>query len=169
MYKNRIVFPGEMYVSSNPEDILIAYDLVSTLGIGMYNFIEKFGGIAHISVPEHLIDSSEGFYSYMEKSISSLLEKIDPKRARIHYGHICLVGGANRLDTIKKSTHFNIGTRSIIAAREILNKHHLNILKEEVGGNLSRTFRVYIGSGKMTCRTIGFEEKLINYQKQHVP
>ena len=51
---------GELVISSDPEDVLVAYGLGSCVGIAMYNPVTKTGGLLHAVLPERF-DSGNDF------------------------------------------------------------------------------------------------------------
>ena len=53
---------------------------------------------------------------------------------------------------------FNIGKRNYLALRKILWKAGVLLQGEEVGGNLSRTVRLEVGSGRFLLRGSGMDE-----------
>jgi chemotaxis protein CheD len=55
-----------------------------------------------------------------------------------------MAGGSN---LFAENDMFSIGTRNVIMARKLLWKNSIIIDKEDVGGNISRTFYLEIGSG----------------------
>ena len=56
----------------------------------------------------------------------------------------------------------NIGPRNVEIARAALKKARLKFGAEAIGGNTGRTVKLYIASGRVTVRTLGFEEKVLN-------
>jgi chemotaxis protein CheD len=59
------------------------------------------------------------------------------------------------------SKTFNIGTRNVEAAHEVLQRLRLRLVSEEVGGTIGRTVRFYVCDGRMTIRTVGNQERVI--------
>jgi chemotaxis protein CheD len=75
----------------------------------------------------------------------------EKKRMRVR-----VVGGAQLLDD---SGYFNIGKRNYMTLRKILWANNVLIEGEEVGGQVNRTVRLEIGSGKVWVKTSGDGEK----------
>jgi chemotaxis protein CheD len=71
---------------------------------------------------------------------------------------IRMAGGANMLTSPGLSKTFDIGTRNIAVAEQVIADQKLNLVSRSVGGNTGRTFRVYVINGKMTIRIIGEKE-----------
>ena len=67
-----------------------------------------------------------------------------------------LAGGAQVLD---RQGVFQIGKRNYLAARKILWKAGVLISAEAVGGEVSRTIRLDLGTGRLWIREAGGVEK----------
>ncbi len=70
---------------------------------------------------------------------------------------IVKVAGCARI--LDNSNLFRIGERNHTVLRKILWKNGLMIKAEEVGGALSRTLRLEIGTGRCTLRSSGVESE----------
>ena len=68
-------------------------------------------------------------------------------------------GGANMLISPGLSQTFDIGTRNITSALAKFSGMKMKVTSQDVGGNIGRTVRLYVGSGKMTVRMIGGVER----------
>jgi len=68
------------------------------------------------------------------------------------------VGGAQMIDPQKV---FDIGKRNCLAARRILWKEGVMLTGEVVGGDLSRTLRLEIASGRMWVQEGGEQRQLL--------
>jgi len=67
------------------------------------------------------------------------------------------VGGSPLLDD---NGTFNIGKRNYIMLRKIFWKNGILIDAEDVGGSISRTLRLNVGTGQVTMRTRDKETEL---------
>ena len=54
---------------------------------------------------------------------------------------------------------FNIGKRNLLAARKILWQNGVIVRSEAVGGVVSRTVKLEVGSGQLWLREAGFPER----------
>jgi chemotaxis protein CheD len=70
---------------------------------------------------------------------------------------IKVAGGANVLDT---QDLFKIGERNYTILRKILWKNNMLISAENVGGNVSRTIKLEIATGRFWLRMAGAEKEL---------
>jgi chemotaxis protein CheD len=145
---------GEHVTSKNPDDVLVAYGLGSCLGIGMIDPLTRIAGLLHAVLP----DSNNGDASsskYVTSGIRNLMEgmvKLGANQSRII---VRMAGGANMLVSVSLSQAFEIGSRNIIAAHKTFQQMNMRLSAEEVGGNVGRTVKIYVVTGKMTVRMVG--------------
>jgi chemotaxis protein CheD len=149
---------GELVISHDPEDILVAYGLGSCVGIAMYNPVTKTGGLLHAVLPEKFDNGNDSPTKFVNTGIPILLEKIQ-NNGSTNSILIYMAGGANMLINTQLSKTFDIGTRNVSTAIQIFEKMKLTLRNSELGGNIGRTVRLYIASGHMTVRIIGGTEK----------
>jgi chemotaxis protein CheD len=150
---------GELVISHDPEDVLVAYGLGSCVGIGMYNPHTHTGGLLHAVLPEKFNGDGDSATKFVNTGIPILFDKLKINEADAHTIMIYMAGGANMLINSQIGTTFDIGTRNVATALQTLEKMKLRLINSEVGGNNGRTVRLYISSGRMTVRVIGGTEK----------
>ncbi len=150
---------GEMCVSHDPQDVLIAFGLGSCLGIGMYDPVAKVGGLIHIVLPGQKTANDPNPAKFADTGIPFLLQKVVGEGAMQSRLIIRMAGGANMLVSPGLSGTFDIGTRNIEMAHQVFKSLNLKLDKEEVGGQVGRTVRMYIASGRMTVRMMGSQER----------
>lgn len=151
---------GEVAVSQNRDEILVAFGLGSCVGIGAYDPIKGIAGLLHAVLPEPLNGSDLTSTKYVGNGINKLFEEMIKKGAVRERLIIRMVGGANMLTSPGLSKTFDIGTRNIAMAQSILEAQKMKVVSQNVGGNTGRTFRVYVVDGKMTIRMIGEKESV---------
>jgi chemotaxis protein CheD len=150
---------GELVVSRNPEDVLVAYGLGSCVGVGMISPRTGVAGLLHAVLPEHQNGAEEESTKYADTGIPAMIKRMVKEGADINDLKVYIAGGANMLINSGLSKSFDIGTRNINSSLQAFEKHRLRLINQEVGGNIGRTVRVYVQTGKMTVRVIGGQEK----------
>ncbi len=150
---------GECKVSRISEEVIIAFGLGSCLGIGMYDPVLRIGGLLHAVLPENKDGKEPLSAKYVDSGIRYLLEQVTAAGAVRSRIIIRMAGGANMLTAPGLSNTFDIGTRNIQSARNTFKILGLKVLKEEVGGEIGRTVRLYISDGRMTIRMMGGKER----------
>lgn len=151
---------GEIKISNAPGDVLVAFGLGSCVGIGFYDPKIHLGGLLHAVLPlsKNNLDSEA---KYVDSGIKSLLNQMIEAGAVPSRIIVRMAGGANMLTAPGLANSFDIGTRNVEMAHEVLRNNHLTIAAEEVGGSTGRTVRLYIADGRMTIRMMGGQEREI--------
>jgi chemotaxis protein CheD len=150
---------GEFCVSRNADDVLIAFGLGSCLGIGMYDPVVKVGGLIHVVLPEQKSGNDNNLAKFVDTGIPLLLGKVIAEGGVQSRLVVRMGGGANMLTSPGLSGLFDIGTRNINKAHQVLKELNIKLSKEEVGGQVGRTVRMYISDGRMTVRMMGSQER----------
>jgi len=157
---------GEIKISNNPQDMLVAYGLGSCLGIGMHDPVLRISGLLHAILPAspengRYTDQPSQPGKYVDSGLAELLGQMikmgaDRRRLIVRYA-----GGANMLTAPGFSQVMNIGTRNVEVAVATLGALNMKVCGYEVGGNIGRTVRFYVTDGRMTIRTVGNQEREI--------
>ena len=160
-----VVGISDCKVSRDPEAVLVTYALGSCIAVALYDPAAKVGGLLHYMLPESAIDAAKAEqnpFMFADTGIPRLMETIrglggEPKRAVVR-----LAGGAQVLDS---EGVFQIGKRNYLAARRILWKEGILIAAEAVGGELSRTTRLEVATGRMWVHeSSGVERELLQHR-----
>jgi chemotaxis protein CheD len=149
---------GEIAVSKNREEVLVAFGLGSCVGVGIYDPVKGVAGLLHAVLPEPLNNNEQDSTKYVGNGINKLFEEVIKLGAVKERLIIRIAGGSNMLTSPGLSKTFDIGTRNTTMAINLLNAQKLKIVSQSIGGNIGRTFRVYVVDGKMTIRMIGQKE-----------
>ncbi|MEA4906641.1 MAG: chemotaxis protein CheD [Chloroflexi bacterium] len=159
MANNISVGLGEMVISKDPNDILVAYGLGSCLGIGMVDPLRGLSGLLHAVLPERSNSSDQNFSKYVDSGMQGMLEELVKSGADRNRIVLRIAGGANMLTSVDLSRTFDIGTRNIKSAQQTIPKLNLKLSAQDVGGTNGRTVRLYVRDGRMTVRMIGGQER----------
>ena len=156
---NLIVGMGAMQVSKDPRITIVSYALGSCIGITIHDPIAKVGGLLHYMLPDSSTNpekASKNPFMFADTGVPLLFQeayRLGGEKTRMR---VRVVGGAQLLDD---SGYFNIGKRNYMTLRKILLVNNVLIQGEEVGGQVNRTVRLEIGSGKVWVKTSGDGEK----------
>ncbi len=151
---------GEIKMSRDPQDLLIAYGLGSCMGIGIYDPVTRVAGLLHAILPIHP-GSGDSASKYVDTGIPMLVDMLTRAGALRSRMVVRMAGGANMLVAPGFTNTFDIGSRNIDATHKVLAQMNLKVLGYEVGGNTGRTVRFYVNDGRMTIRTVGNNEREI--------
>jgi chemotaxis protein CheD len=150
---------GEQVVSKNPADVLVAYGLGSCVGVGMFDPVRRVSGLIHAVLPQRLNGTDPVSPKYVDSGLEGLLAEMVRAGADRNRLVIKMVGGANMLMTASLSNMFDIGSRNVNMAHEVLQRLGLRLQAERVGGHTGRTVHLYVATGRMTVRMVGGKEE----------
>jgi len=155
---NLVVGMADCQVSKSPEEVLVTYALGSCIAVAIHDPVAGVGGMLHYMLPESAISPEKAGanpYMFADTGIPRLFRRAYECGAEKRRIVVKIAGGAQVMD---EDGVFNIGKRNYLALRKILWKAGVLIQAEEVGGNVSRTVRLEVGSGRFWSRGPGSAE-----------
>ena len=145
---------GQLAISKDPKDVLIAYGLGSCIGISCYDPQTKVSGLAHILLP-----ASEGKRAddreparFADTGIDLLIARLGEAGAVARRLVVKMAGGASVLGPAN-AEKFKIGERNAEAIRERLRRHGISPAAMDIGGTKGRTMEMHPATGKTFVRT----------------
>jgi len=156
---NVVVGMADCQVSRSREDVLVTYALGSCIAVAIHDPVAGVGGMLHYMLPESSISpakAGENPYMFADTGIPRLFRQAYECGAEKRRLVVRIAGGAQVMD---KEGVFNIGKRNYLALKKILWKAGVLLQAEDVGGNVSRTVRLEVGSGRFWLRGTGLEEQ----------
>jgi chemotaxis protein CheD len=141
---------GDIGVSSKADDVLKTYALGSCVAVIAFDPEKKIAGMIHIALPESKVNPDKavkrpGYFA--DSGLPAFIKAMEKAGANRRKLRIKLAGGATIMD---ENRQFDIGRRNMIAIKRFLWKEGLGVLKEDVGGSISRTVTLEVGSGAVT-------------------
>ncbi len=152
---------GEIKISSNPQEVLVAYGLGSCVGIGMYDPVAHIAGLLHAVLPQCPNGTETGATKYVDTGIHILLAQLIQAGANRNRLIVRMAGGANMLTAPGFKQTLNIGERNVAAAQSTLAALNFKIKAQDVGGHIGRTVRLFVADGRMLVRVLGSQEREI--------
>jgi chemotaxis protein CheD len=156
---NLAVGLGEIKVSRNPQDVLVAFGLGSCVGIGLFDPVVRVGGMLHAVLPKNNNNNDANSAKFVDTGLRLLLDQVINAGGLKSRLVVRMAGGANILTAPGANSTFDIGTRNAETANIALNELGLKLSKVDIGGHTGRTVRLYILDGRMTVRMMGSQEK----------
>ena len=153
-----VVGISDCRVSSDPSASLVTYALGSCIAVLLYEPALKVGGLLHYMLPDSSLDQTKAAanpFMFADTAIPLLFEKVRAHGATSKNLQVRLAGGAQVLDP---NNVFAIGKRNYLAAKKALWKFGAFIESEAVGGDVSRTVRLDLATGKSWLREGGQTE-----------
>jgi chemotaxis protein CheD len=148
----RIIGVADMAVSDSPEELLITYSLGSCIAVIVFDPLASVGGMLHYMLPESSLDPEKAKKNpclFADTGITNLFKNSYLLGARKEHMVVKTVGGAQILDP---NGVFNIGKRNYLAMRKIFWKNNVAIAAEHVGGEINRTVRLEMDSGRVIVK-----------------
>lgn len=152
---------GELAISSNSDDTLIAANLGSCLGISVYDPKLKLGGLIHCMLPlsrSNPDKADEKPATYVDTGVVLLLSELVKRGSNKKDFIVTVVGGSNINDT---NNVFEIGKKNYTMFRKVMWKNGLLIKAEDVGEHYSRTICLEVGSGAVWLKAQGTNTRLV--------
>jgi chemotaxis protein CheD len=149
-----------MRVSGNPRHVLVTYSLGSCLAVTVYDPEVRIGGMIHCMLPLAKTDSRKALQTpcmFVDTGVTRLLQKLFDRGVKRSRAQIKVIGAARILD---RKDHFRIGQRNVTVLRRLLWKNDLFIGASDVGGDITRTVRLDIATGKVFVRSNGVIREL---------
>jgi chemotaxis protein CheD len=150
----RVVGVADMYVSADPADLLITYALGSCLGITIHDPVARVGGLLHVMLPGSAIDREKAKSrpsTYVDTGVPLLFRTAYAAGAKKERLIVTVAGGA----TTGPSDHFQIGKRNFASLRELFWKNGVMMAAHDVGGTISRTVSLHMGTGDVFVKSNG--------------
>lgn len=146
-------------VSGDTDEVLLTYALGSCVAIAAHDAAAGVGGLLHFMLPESKLEPAKAEHNpsmFADTGIPHLLARMAELGAERRRLAIRIAGGAQMLSGREM---FQIGRRNSLAARKLLWREGLMIAGEAVGGEVSRTVRLEVATGRVFVRETGAEEK----------
>ncbi|MCK5199164.1 MAG: chemotaxis protein CheD [Spirochaetales bacterium] len=140
---------GHIKVAATQGDEIKTYALGSCIAVILYDKKLKIAGMMHIALPDSTVNTEKarslpGYFA--DTGLPILLSEFKKLGGELKTTIIKIAGGSNIMDENKT---FDIGRRNAIAVKRFLWKHRLGVIKEDIGGNISRTVSIDIDTGKV--------------------
>jgi chemotaxis protein CheD len=158
--KTIVVGISDMKVSNNPDEVLITYSLGSCLGVIIYDPVVRVAGMLHSMLPLSKIDPHKATaspYMFVDTGIPLLFRQAYTLGAEKNNIIVKAVGCSSLLD---EKGFFKIGERNFTVLRKLLWKNNILIEKQDIGGSMSRTVSIIVGSGDVKIKSGGKEYQL---------
>jgi chemotaxis protein CheD len=156
---NLVVGIGDCQLSKDSDSTLVTYALGSCIGMLIHDPETGVGGLLHFMLPESSLDPAKAEknpYMFADTGIPLLFRGAYQLGAEKKRLVVTVAGGAQMMDT---QGTFNIGKRNCLAMRKILWKAGVMVNAEYLGGMVSRTVRLEVGTGKVLLREAGQPEQ----------
>jgi chemotaxis protein CheD len=156
MTNRLIVGIADCIVSNDSAAVLVTYALGSCIGLTAWDPMAKVGGLLHFMLPDSAMESTRGKdnpFVYADTGVPALVAACLAKGAKKCRLQVKAAGGAAVLNNTED--YFNIGKNNHLAMRKALWKAGVFVQSEEIGGCVSRTMHLDVGSGRCWIHSAG--------------
>jgi chemotaxis protein CheD len=148
---------GEMIVSADPSDELVALGLGSCIGLAIVDRTAGVAGLAHIVLPESNPNTDQAG-KFADTAVPALIARLLASGALQRRFETAVVGGARMFEM---SGGLDIGARNQEAVRTALSKARIRVAASQTGGNQGRTLRIAVGECRVSVRVPGQAEQTL--------
>ncbi len=136
-------------------DVLVTRGLGSCIGIAIYDPRKKIGALVHAMLPSIAEGKTKSNPAkYVDSAVNIMIEELKKKGCQPRELVAKLFGGAHMFSSIPLDSPFNIGSKNIDKAKEVLASHGIKIVEEDTGGNYGRTIFFDLDTGKVKVKTM---------------
>ena len=153
-----VVGISDFKASSDPDAAIVTYALGSCIAMVLFDPVARLGGLLHIILPESKLNPEKAAanpFMFADTGIPKAFGRLIELGANWKRLSVYLAGGAQVMDP---QGIFNIGKRNHAMVRKLLWKAGVMVTDEAVGGEVSRTVRLELSSGKCYVREGGRED-----------
>ncbi len=151
---------SEYAVSANPSDTLVTYSLGSCVGLVLHDPVAGVGGMLHSMMPASRANPEKAAQlpaMYTDTGAQLLVQTLFNLGATRANLTARVAGAASHVD---RDNLFRIGERNYAVVRKVLWKNEILISAEDVGGSVSRTVYLDIGTGRTLVKSEGTVREL---------
>lgn len=143
--------------------ILTTLGLGSCVGVVLYDFTKKIGGLSHVMLPDSTLSRTDEFNpgKFADTAIDALLKEMIELGANPQKVYSKIAGGAQMFKIKTENNIMQIGKRNVEAVRKSLEKLNIKIVSEDVEGNYGRTIEFDCDTGELLVKTLGHGVKTI--------
>lgn len=146
---------GEYAATRNQGQMLETLALGSCVAVILGDVQHRVRGLIHIALPDSTVDPKAAQKLPGRFADTGLPALIDAMRRAGAIGHpaswrCALFGGAS---IIGAAQLFNVGGRVTSAVEALIKELGSKVVRRELGGNISRSVRVRVGSGRVELRS----------------
>jgi len=157
---DQVIDIADCQVCNDPNVCLVTYSLGSCIGVAIWDPTVHVGGMLHYMLPDHTISPEKAKTKpamFADTGIPNLFRAGYKLGAMKKNLIVKIAGGSQLLDD---KGVFNIGKRNYVMLRKLFWKNGILIESEDIGGSISRTMRLEVGTGRVTIKNRNREVEL---------
>jgi len=146
---------AEGKVAKTPK-VLVARAVGSCVVVCLYSSFNKIGGMAHVMLAkahESKIQPSDNSFRYADSGVASLISELEARGVKRLSLEAKIAGGADMFKLAGQDDQAGLGEKTVKMIRQKLKEYKINLVSEQVGGNLGRSIRFDLSTGIVTVKT----------------
>ncbi len=148
-----VVGMGEIFITASPNAVLSCFGLGSCVAVCAYDNQEKFGGMAHIVLPQNNNLPGNNPAKFADTAVPLLLNEMIKRGSVKNRLIVKIAGGAQMTLAPGLRDTFKTGERNLAQILSVLQKENITLAAADTGGSIGRTVKLYIGTGRVTVKT----------------
>lgn len=140
-----VIKMSQVKIANDPGFTLVIPNIVSGIGVIMYDPVKKIGGAAHPIIPNGG-PADPNPQKYVDQCIAFLAKDLESKGANRGTLFVKIAGGAKMLNSVG----IPMGEKNLKSARETLAREKLSVKGLDIGGSIKRTLMLNIANGEVT-------------------
>ncbi len=152
-----VVGVADMKLACGKDDVIVTHALGSCLGIAIHDAEAGVGGIFHVMLPAASVSPEKAKtnpFMFVDTGVPRFFQEAFAAGAQKARLRVAVAGGAA---LGSGEDFFAIGKRNYVALRRLFWKAGVIIAGEDVGGNISRTLYLDVGTGRTWLQSKGRE------------
>jgi len=141
---------GELVVSADPGDVLVAYGLGSCVALAAWDPTKKLAGLAHFMLPAGPL--AEPPAKFVDSGLVAFLAAFEQAGGTPRRAHLKAAGGAAMLAIV--ATSMEIGKRNAAALESALGARGLRLRAHDLGGKSGRTVQLEPATGRLLVKSV---------------
>jgi chemotaxis protein CheD len=155
-----VVGVADMKIARGAGELVVTHALGSCLGIAIHDPVACLGGILHVMLPNSSVSPEKARhnqYMFVDTGTPAFFREAYNNGAKKDHLVVKVAGGAA---LGRGEDFFAIGRRNYVTLRKLFWKNSIMITGEDVGGDISRTLHLDVGTGRTWIQSNGREWEL---------
>jgi len=155
--KERIVKVAD-WAAERGDAVIVTLGLGSCVAIMLHDPNAGAGAMAHILLPsKSLARDVSNLARFPETAVPLLVEQLTALGAEPRRLVAKLAGGASMFAQLMTPGSVQMGERNVAAARAVLRRVGIPVMREAVGGGAGRSVRFFVADGRVEIRSVGVD------------
>ena len=144
------------WAADRADAVIVTLGLGSCVAIMLYDPEARVGGMAHVLLPsKSLARDADNPAKFPETAVPLLITRLGALGGDRRRLIAKLAGGASMFASLMTPGTLQMGERNIVAARDVLRRAGIPVMREAVGGGAGRSVRFFVADGRVEIRSVG--------------